>query len=764
MLKNRRRFHKRQLYMRLQALVMLFCIATMSVFMLTYSARVQTDVYADYQNIGMSSLNSLMHAMNIIFSDVQDVSMQLFQDGSVHRFLYEEAVRKYDTTNGIVNKAKQVMVSNRYIDSVYIAAMDRGVVYASNYGLNTFEQTPDSEFISWFYNSRALIEIEGTRRVIVRKYDGLTKDVITVYARLPMGTLNYARGVLVINLDAATIYDSIMKPVLEGNDSRVYVLDDDGRIIISPDADGLYCSFDEMGMLNSPLEGEEGARFAKMDGQEYLVVYNTDANQGWRYVSMHPISRVRQTLRQQTSYMLLVCMAMLVVVYFISSRIAKLAVNPADELINLVRERMKNEDESERSLVALREELSRHFTSSDQMKTQLEEAVDALRDRLLLNLINMPNCDEAKARKGFEQYHIGLTGHCMQLALLGFEFDSAVGPIASDLTGLTAIPMIEYFFERAGIKCACVVGGLGEVVMLMETEPSSEAADNVLEEIIAWIHDNAGVRGCVSFYDVPFELHSLHYAYRQTRAMQDYRDLYDPGELLCFSDIHDAAYPDYHYAYDREDALRNCVRAGSLGDALYALDALIEAFGRQSHLSQANILLFNVNLYTSMMRLTYEQNLPVAFISRYSDQASVVQRIRALEQTRAFFEKMIREIIETTALSRQSRQDRRLEEIHEYIENNYAREELSLELASREMNISGTSINQILRAREDTTFTQQLVKTRIARACELLKNTDMKVQEIALAVGYSGANYFVRSFKAAMGVTPGKYKEGNYDS
>ena len=164
------------------------------------------------------------------------------------------------------------------------------------------------------------------------------------------------------------------------------------------------------------------------------------------------------------------------------------------------------------------------------------------------------------------------------------------------------------------------------------------------------------------------------------------------------------------------------------------------------------------------MRLTYEQNLPVAFISRYSDQASVVQRIRALEQTRAFFEKMIREIIETTALSRQSRQDRRLEEIHEYIENNYAREELSLELASREMNISGTSINQILRAREDTTFTQQLVKTRIARACELLKNTDMKVQEIALAVGYSGANYFVRSFKAAMGVTPGKYKEGNYDS
>lgn len=761
MFKNRAHFQKRQLYVRLQALVMLFCVVTMSVFMMVYSARVQKDVYADYQNIGMSSLNSLMHAMNIIFNDVQDVSMQLFQDGSVHRFLYEEAARKYDTINGIVNKAKQVMVSNRYIDSVYIAAMERELVYASNYGIETFAQAPDSEFISWFYSSRAQIEIKGTRRIIVRKYDGLTKDVITVYARLPMGTLNHARGVLVINLDARTVYDSIMKPVLDENGGRVYVLDEDDRIIICPDEDELYCNIYETGLLESTLSGAQGARFAKMDGQEFLVVYNTDEAQGWRYVNMYPISRVRQTLRRQNGYMLLVSVAVLAAVYFVSSRIAKRAVSPADDLINMVRERTKNEGNFARSLTVLQEELSSYFNSSDRMKTQLDDVMDAMRDRLLLNLLNTPNYDEAKARQGFEQYHIDLTGHGMQLALLGFEFDPAAGPITSDLTGITTIPMIEYFFGQAGVKCACVVGVLGEVVILMETEMHSDAALGVLERIIDKIYDSARIRSHVAFYDVPFELPSLHYAYRQTCAMQDYRSLYARGDVLCFSDVHETSNPNYNYAYECEDTLRNCVRAGSVEDAISALDALIDAFGRQSRLSRANILLFNVNLYTGMMRLIYEQNLPVAFVSKYSDQASNVQRMKALEQTRAFFEKMIREIIEITAASRQSRQDRRLEEIHSYIEANYTREDVSLEQASREMNISSTSINQILRMREETSFTQLLVKTRIAHACKLLENTDMKVQEIALAVGYSGANYFVRSFKSVVGVTPGKYKEGS---
>ena len=756
--KHGKHFQKRQMYICLQTLVMLFCMAALFISMLTYSMRVQSDVYEDYQNISRSSLNSLMHSIDIILRDVQDVSMQLFQDSNVHRFLYEETVRKYDIIHSIVNKTEQVMLSNRYIDSVYIAAIDRGVVYASNYGLNSFEDTPDNAFVEWYYNSRSQIEIMGTRRVVVQKYTGLTKDIISVYARLPMGTLNNARGVLVINLDANEIYQSIAQPILEDNESKVYILNEDGQIIIAQNPAELYTSIGDLNLPAAQMQDMEGALFTEIDGENYLLVYNSENTRKWRYIYMYPTSVVRRTLHRQNLFMLLVCSGVLAAVYLVSSRIARLTVNPADELINLVRERTSG---GGHTLSSLHEELSQYFHSSDRMRLQLEEAVDALRERLLLNLLNNPFFDEQKVRQGFQQYDIPLTGYNMQLALLGFDFESFQGPIASDLIGLTAIPVIKAQFQQSDVECICVVSNLGEVTLIMEASAGhAEAISPMIERAICEIYQSTGVHSHASLYDIPFELPGICHVYRQAHLLEDYRRLYGNEEIICFSDIHDFSHRGYNYAYEREDTLCNCIRAGSLEDSLNALRQLIETFGRHSHLNQENILLFNVNLYTGIMRLAYEQNLPVEFISHYSDQASTVQRFKSLEQTAAFFEQIISEIIAITTQSRQDRQDRRFEDIKDYIHKNFAKVDLSLEMAADHLNISSTYVNQILKNREGTTFTQMLVKTRIHRACELLEETDMKVQEIAEAVGYSSANYFVRSFKSAVGVTPGKYKEG----
>ena len=44
-------------------------------------------------------------------------------------------------------------------------------------------------------------------------------------------------------------------------------------------------------------------------------------------------------------------------------------------------------------------------------------------------------------------------------------------------------------------------------------------------------------------------------------------------------------------------------------------------------------------------------------------------------------------------------------------------------------------------------------------AKRLLKGTDMKVYEIAEAVGYTDPKYFARVFKDELGVSPGDYRQ-----
>ena len=57
-------------------------------------------------------------------------------------------------------------------------------------------------------------------------------------------------------------------------------------------------------------------------------------------------------------------------------------------------------------------------------------------------------------------------------------------------------------------------------------------------------------------------------------------------------------------------------------------------------------------------------------------------------------------------------------------------------------------------------FIEYLTNVRIEKAKELLNNTDYSMKEIGIMVGYADPNYFSRTFKKNVGVTPTEYREG----
>jgi transcriptional regulator GlxA family with amidase domain len=56
---------------------------------------------------------------------------------------------------------------------------------------------------------------------------------------------------------------------------------------------------------------------------------------------------------------------------------------------------------------------------------------------------------------------------------------------------------------------------------------------------------------------------------------------------------------------------------------------------------------------------------------------------------------------------------------------------------------------------------EYIINLRINVACDLLRNHDMSVKEVAASVGYDNAHFFSKIFKKKTGTTPKKYKEGN---
>ena len=60
------------------------------------------------------------------------------------------------------------------------------------------------------------------------------------------------------------------------------------------------------------------------------------------------------------------------------------------------------------------------------------------------------------------------------------------------------------------------------------------------------------------------------------------------------------------------------------------------------------------------------------------------------------------------------------------------------------------------------TPSEYIISLRINVACDLLKNHDMSVKEVAASVGYDNPHFFSKLFKKKTGITPKSYQEGDF--
>jgi AraC-like DNA-binding protein len=93
-----------------------------------------------------------------------------------------------------------------------------------------------------------------------------------------------------------------------------------------------------------------------------------------------------------------------------------------------------------------------------------------------------------------------------------------------------------------------------------------------------------------------------------------------------------------------------------------------------------------------------------------------------------------------------------------FIVSNYTRS-IRLEDVSDFANLNKTSFCRYFKSFTQKTFTQYLNELRIAKACDLLLNTDKPVTSICYETGYNNISHFNRQFKAITGITAREYRK-----
>ncbi|WFA08161.1 AraC family transcriptional regulator [Tissierella sp. Yu-01] len=117
--------------------------------------------------------------------------------------------------------------------------------------------------------------------------------------------------------------------------------------------------------------------------------------------------------------------------------------------------------------------------------------------------------------------------------------------------------------------------------------------------------------------------------------------------------------------------------------------------------------------------------------------------------------------IENSKVAASQNKDSIANKIKEYVDNNFTRQDFSVDEISNEVNLSLGYIRQIFKNEKGITLNDYIIDCRIEMAKHLLKTTDKTAKDIAEEVGYFDNRYFYTLFKKKVGMTTDEYRKSS---
>lgn len=106
-----------------------------------------------------------------------------------------------------------------------------------------------------------------------------------------------------------------------------------------------------------------------------------------------------------------------------------------------------------------------------------------------------------------------------------------------------------------------------------------------------------------------------------------------------------------------------------------------------------------------------------------------------------------------------SRESASITAIKNFIASNYQDENLSIKDISEHVFLSTSYICTIFKTETGQTLNQYITKYRMEKAKKLLADPLIKISDISARVGYNDGNYFGKTFKKIVGLSPTEYRE-----
>lgn len=748
-------------------LVLLFPVLIILLYYYPYSAKVVKEKEMDWNTHiteqFMTSMDTFTrYVYNLPFELVQNREFRLYQAGEsdYQRVLIANEMKKYNATDAFIYNTLL------YVRNIGVLFSKTGSAYSlddmATPGVGYYYENWQHAYLKETLNTLTSPMVRPVEEVVIPGNNRVR--VLTFLQPLPVGGAN-SPGVVMIMVREDTIL-RMMRSVSEAYNGDIFIFDERGRPLVASNASLYQASGDlaalveRMGQANvaNVANGVNGANgptsgIHRINGVSYVVSQMVSDKNGWKYVSLLPVSDSLQGIRAvQLNTILLVGIILLfeVIVIYVSIRKnyhpIKRLVDFAAALFQPQEQRPMNEIDT------IRYTLSGLFAANSQLDEEVKETLPIKRDRVLLELVNGHFLTWETFEREAAKTGIDLTGPCLTVAVISSETEDMEANWVLEFCkrkedGLPEEGALGYFFKSTYHH---------EIVFVCAHEESF-AVKEMLARLQEELQADAGWRTIIGI-GAPGEARnpkSAHISYLQALRTVEQLRLRSTCPILGFGEIEVSPSGAVSYFAELLQSLELAILKNEAAQVESLIERIVGYLGsdglaphmvRSVYLNTASVIFNGLQRFRqddqSLLRLT-----DAAFRPRYT----LEQMAGILRDSGAKLCEMIRETLPSARPAAR-------EEILAVIEAKGMDPNCSLQLMADHFGMSVSNFSHHFKKEMGQNFKEYLDRQRIQKSTRLLRESDEPLESIAAQTGFTNTSSFIRSFKKIVGTTPGQYR------
>lgn len=580
-------------------------------------------------------------------------------------------------------------------------------------------------------------------------------DVITMI--YPITTYSDSRedGAVIINLykDSIDALQSVYK-------DNYIVVDADGKIITSIADEDLLLNVSQSKAFDEVIKSQNNLGYTELtlDKEKYLMMYQISLTTHFTYIKLTSISTLYNLLNRAEYIFIFLTSLILLVGILYSIRRTKNFYNPVERIMDQLNYKHLGPSLSKQNELNYIYKAVDHLIEEDQKITELlAENQNNIEKSHILELLR-GKTDE-KASSIFQEPWLY---SCILLSIDQYKHFVEKYSYKDQYSFKTillrlAVEHINLYGKGIGVL---LENDKIAVVTLIDTQLHSEV-NSIINEIVHTLIKKTSRLDTFSisismgnFYD---NINQIQYSFLEALQALKYRMTFGYKSIIPFHTISHEKNEEIHIPAPN---VVTHLGKNDLDGVKELLDQYFLELKKTGNINNENVFNYLYPLISSIMDFLYKSNLSMAQISySHSSIYNTVLEKETLGEIQNELYTLCKSIIEYR--NKLASENNYIQRVLRFIEEHYTDPNLDINKISDDIGISYSYIRKLIKDETGNSVIHYINHLRIQDSKDLLINTDLKVKDIALAVGYNTDQSYSRYFKKYENMTPGEYRK-NY--